>query len=123
MFIYVSGPYSPKGATSSEDAASQIAANIDRANKIGIALAEMGHAPFTPHMNCQGWEDLHGVSREVTMKVCGEWIARCDALFFIAPSTGANWERGIAEQLGRPVYESLDQVPKPNVGEWQQAEV
>ena len=38
MFISVSGPHSPKGATSSEDAASQIVANVDRANKIGITL-------------------------------------------------------------------------------------
>lgn len=53
------------------------------------------------------------------MRVCGEWVARCDALFFIAPSAGANWERQIAEQLGKPVYDSFDQVPKPNITEWQ----
>ncbi|MBX7144329.1 MAG: DUF4406 domain-containing protein [Oligoflexia bacterium] len=115
MFIYVSGPYSAKDPTSAEDAAAQIKANIDRAREVGIRLAEMGHNPFIPHTNCQGWEDLHGVSREVAMRVSLDWVAHCESLFFIGPSRGANMERELAVSLGHPVYERLEDVPPPNL--------
>lgn len=118
MFIYVSGPYSPKNASSPEDANQQIKENVARANEVGIKLAEMGHNPFIPHTNCQGWEDFHGVSRETAMRVCLEWVGRCDALYFIASSRGANMERSEAEKLQLPIYERLEDVPKPQLDDW-----
>jgi hypothetical protein len=59
----------------------------------------------------EGWEDRHGVERELALEVCERWVARCDALFFAGSSPGAEREREVAVRLGIPVYRDLEDVP------------
>jgi len=111
MFIYVSGPYSASAGTPSGEQAAAIAANARKANEVALALVERGHSPFVPHTMMSGWEDRHGVPRKVAMRVCREWVARCDAIFVIGASPGADAELAVAEARQLPVYRRLEEVP------------
>lgn len=112
MYIYVSGPYSAPRGLAPEAARARVAENIDRANAIGLELLEKGHVPFVPHTMMRGWEDEHQVSREAALEVCHRWVDRCDALFFMGPSPGADSERKRAVERGVPIYRALEDVPK-----------
>jgi hypothetical protein len=115
MFIYVSGPYSaPPGTTGAERAAA-IAANVDVANDVALELVRLGHVPFVPHTMMAGWEERYGVAREVAMEVCHRWVERCDAIYVIAPSPGADSELQAALAAGIEVFRALDEVPSAAV--------
>lgn len=103
--IFVAGPYGdnqPKKV---------IAANVQRARDVGKELALKGHFPFIPHTMLHGWETDHRFTVENFKSIDFKWLEFCDALFFIAPSTGANIEKEIATQRGLQIFKSLDQVP------------
>lgn len=110
MFIYVSGPYapSPDAGVPARDAA--IRANILRANDVALDLVRMGHIPFVPHTMLAGWEDRYGISRERTMDVCHRWVERCDAIYVIDSSPGADSELAVATARGMPVFRSLAEL-------------
>lgn len=111
MFIYVSGPYTagPDAEASARGAA--VRANIDRANDVALALVRMGHIPFVPHTMMAGWEDRHGVRRAQTMDLCHRWVERCDAIYVIGRSPGADSELALATARAMPVFRSLAEVP------------
>jgi Domain of unknown function (DUF4406) len=111
MFIYVSGPYSPPAGGAPELNEQAIATNVKRANAVALLLVGAGHAPFVPHTMMFGWEDRDGVPRDLAMRVCREWVTRCDAIFVIGSSPGADMELEVAEQHGLAVYRSLEEVP------------
>ena len=77
MFIYVSGPYSAPAGVSGPERESAIQANVDRANDVALELVRLGHVPFVPHTMMAGWEERHGVARDVAMEVCHRWVERC----------------------------------------------
>jgi hypothetical protein len=110
MFIYVSGPYS---ARATEDTAkkNEIDANVKAANAAAIAIAKKGHFPFVPHTMMRGWEDEENVDRTLALNICKKWVEKCDALYFIATSPGADIERGVAEGLHIPIYFNLNNIP------------
>jgi hypothetical protein len=108
MLIYVAGPYMPHGLDPKSAEAQQIINNnIQRANEIAINIAKMGHTPFIPHTMMRGWEDGGVLSRDDIERLCHDWLKKCDGLYFIAPSPGAEKERKIAEDMGIPVIEDL----------------
>jgi hypothetical protein len=114
MRIYVAGPYDPKQAKSTHDAPRIAHQNVQKAAEIGLALWKMGHNPYVPHfghyLNIISDEDLTGfMGRDF------EWLDACDALYFIAPSNGANRELERAKQRGMPIFYSLEQVPAPEL--------
>lgn len=111
MFIYVSGPYSAgsDAEPSARDAAVQ--ANIERANQIALELVRLGHVPFVPHTMMAGWEDRLGIPRELALEVCHRWVERCDAIYVIGSSPGADSELAVAETHGLTVFRGLDDVP------------
>jgi len=90
--------------------------NVDKAIQVAVQLLAKGHYPFIPHLThyveewtkCSGlelsWEDY--IAWDVV------WLQECDALYYIAPSRGADLEREIAEYLGKAIYESMDDVPE-----------
>lgn len=115
MFIYVSGPYSPsKNVADYEERNRQIEENVSKANEVALAILQKGHVPFVPHTMMKGWEERYGVDRETMMKISDLWVAKCDALYFIAPSPGANAEKKCAIQNNLKIFEDIEQIPPAN---------
>jgi hypothetical protein len=107
MRIYIAGPY---GDQLPKD---QIRRNVEAADNVARALAKMGHTPFCPHKMTWGWEDDPELDKDDFLRIDLEWLELCDALFFIAPSPGADIERREAERRGIKVFTKLEEVP-PN---------
>ena len=115
--IYVAGPYSASTADERE-------ANTNRAIDVAHALYAKGHNPFIPHLSHYTNERalLHGISLAEAAGmtehafwldfVDREWLQACEALFYIAPSKGADMELAWAQEWRMPVYRSLDEVPR-----------
>ena len=108
--IYVAGPLS--GPTPDD-----VMKNVEFGMYYGAALIAKGWAPFVPHLfefldkyQADGYQDGR-IPYEKWMVMDFEWIRRCDALFLIAPSPGANRELSLAETLGKPIYRCMDEVP------------
>jgi hypothetical protein len=112
LFVYVSGPYSPGSAErDAEERSASIRSNVQKANDAAIAIAKKGHFPFVPHTMFLGWEDLEEVSRSLVMEMCHAWLRRCDALYFMEASPGAQSELELAMERRLPVYQELDAIP------------
>ena len=112
MRIYVSGPYSPTPEESaSGHGATAIDRNIETANTIAMELAKKGHYPFVPHTMLRGWEDVYNLPRELALTICYQWVRKCDALYFIGSSSGAEHERMLATELSLPIYRDINDVP------------
>jgi len=111
MRIYVAGPYTGRSAL-------QINANVHDADVAGREILAMGHAPFVPHTMTRGWEDdarfqhdPEDLSTSDFLRMDFEWLRLCDGLLFLGPSPGALAERALAEAIGIPVYESIEEIP------------
>ena len=113
MHIYVSGPYSAPGEPPSKRQR-QIERNIETADEIAVRIAQKGHLPFVPHTMMRGWEDGNKVERSRALDICKRWVEKCDALFYISKSPGAEEERQIAVSLGLPVYRHIGDIPGAN---------
>ena len=110
MRIYVAGPYNPRGADT-HDAARIANHNVQAAIKIAIELIKKGHNPYVPHLT----HYLHIESDvafpgEKWYEMDNEWLDYCDALFYIAPSVGADLELKRVKSQGKPAYFSLEEV-------------
>lgn len=113
LYIFVSGPYSPPADEICNDKRKIITEeNIRKADEIARALTAKGHFPFVPHTMYRGWEDYYKVPHKLVMNTCYSWIKKCDALYFIASSPGADSERQIAIQLNLPIYKTIKEIPE-----------
>lgn len=111
LYIYVSGPYSAPEELDGKAKRSRIKDNIEAADSYARQLARKGHFPFVPHTMMRGWEDAKGFPREPAMQICHQWVKKCDALFYIGSSPGAESERQQAVRHGLRIYRSVDDVP------------
>jgi len=112
IFIYISGPYSaPKIEKNQNVRQHIILQNIQKANNIALAIVKKGHIPFVPHTMMRDWGDVHQISRNKVLKVCHKWVEKCDALFFINSSDGADSEYNVAKDLNLTIYRNLDEIP------------
>lgn len=108
MRIYVAGPMTAETAELRLQ-------NVHRAMDVALGLFQKGHDPVVPHLSF--FLDEFAKKRGVTIPY--EWWIRttqdlmltCDALFYIAPSPGADREQAIMAQLGRPTFTELIDVP------------
>lgn len=113
--IFVAGPYGDNQPPEI------IANNVQRARDVGKELALKGHYPFIPHTMLHGWETDQRFTIDNFKAIDLKWLEFCDALFFIAPSTGANFEKEIAARKGLQIFTSMGAVPdvtiikKPNI--------
>lgn len=109
--IYVMGPYTAETWDGK-------LRNTQRAMDVGVALIQKGHTPFIPHLTHYLDERAkqHGIELPNTFWYHYDfhWMPLCAAGFWIASSPGADQERAIMEQLGRPIYTDLNQVPDIN---------
>lgn len=103
--IFVAGPYGDNQPPE------VIAANVERARNVGKELALKGHFPFIPHTMLHGWETDGRFTVDHFKRIDFTWLDSCDALFFIAPSPGANLEKEIATKKGLQIFTSLESVP------------
>lgn len=114
MRIYVAGPYSPK-SNDKHKCIQEAAYNVDRAIRTALKLIEKGHHPFVPHLShyihinpaCK--KDLgQEFYYEFDNSFLDHWA---EALFYIAPSFGADNELLRAKKLGLRIFYSLEEVP------------
>ena len=110
--IYVAGPY--RAATRDD-----IARNIDAARSVGISAAALGWFPVIPHANTAHMElDLPGLGDDFWLAGTLEMMERCDAVVLIPGwqnSAGTRGEIIRAEELGIPVFRTLDALPSASV--------
>ena len=104
--IYVAGPITSEDPEIVEQ-------NIENARAIGRRILQLGHLPYVPHAHFSNWEidtnEMYDLLQLHGEDVLEKWA---DALFFIAPSNGANAERAKAEKLGLKIFTSLGQIPR-----------
>jgi hypothetical protein len=111
MRIYVAGPYKPRG-NDMHDAARLVYHNTRKAILIGIELIKKGHNPYIPHLTHYiHIESDVGWPPEKWIELDNEWLDYCDALYYIAPSGGADRELERAKSQNKPIYYSLEEVP------------
>lgn len=108
MKIYIAGPYSAKNESEMEN-------NSNKAIDAGIEVYKKGHIPFIPHLT--HWVDRRCKSTNVSLEYEDyiqwdiEWLKTCDALIYLGSSTGVDQELKIAEDYGKPVFRSLNEIP------------
>lgn len=103
--IYVAGPITSHNKEIVKN-------NICNAKKIGEEILKLGHLPYVPHTHFSDWDlDIHDFYE--VFQLHGEDLLEkwADALYFIAPSRGANREKEKAEKLGLKIFTSLDEIP------------
>ena len=107
MIIGVAGPYSA-------ETAEQRQFNLDRMNKVGARLLELGHTPVIgmnaaiPVLEQSNVKDRYTSIMNISLAVIGA----CDALLLLDESPGANMERDLILAKGRPVFNSIDEIIK-----------
>lgn len=101
--IYVAGPF-----TAMSDAARRD--NISRASTIGWQLMRKGHRAHVPHAATCRWHGRLGREpiMDLDLSIIDAWAS---ALFYMAPSLGADVELARAEENGLVIFRSLEEVP------------
>ncbi len=99
--IYVAGPITA-------DSTKQSTIHNNLGKSIGEFLRSKGHTVFIPHnyeavLGDEEYEEI----LKLDFSIIKEWA---QALFVIHPSPGANREAALAEELGLPIFRSLDEV-------------
>lgn len=113
MKIYVAGPYTA-------DALEQIDANVQRAIDAGIHIWKKGHFPYIPHL--LHWVDVRAAELDAPMGWVdymlwdAPWLDDCDALLLLAESKGARIELKRAEDEGKTIFRSLEEIPSVERG-------
>lgn len=107
MRIYVAGPYT--GTTGS---LTERAANAATAITVGKSLIKKGHYPFIPHLTHYVEEDGgERLDYETYLAWDISFLRTCEGLLRIpGHSPGADREEKIAQEMGIPVWYSLDEV-------------
>ena len=112
LTIYCAGPYSA-------DTEAGRLANTQKAMEIALELIKKGCYPYVPHLShfLDTYARYRGTDLpwEFWMEFDDVWLTKCDALYYISSSRGADIELARAKELGKQIFYSLDEVPK--VGE------
>ena len=97
--IYIAGPYT-----------GEVGANVQNAMRAFHDLADMGFYPFCPHIDFL-LEVQRSRPYEFWIEQCLHWVAKCDAVYRLAGnSPGADREVKRAEELGIPVFHTVQQL-------------
>lgn len=99
--VYVAGPYAGSGSEM---------INIRNACDVGSQLLNRGFYPFVPHL-CGFWHFLAPRIREDWTEYLLHWLEVCDAVLRLeGESPGSDVEVARAEELGIPVFHSIDEL-------------
>jgi hypothetical protein len=104
--VYVAGPYRGKTAWA-------IACNIHAARVLGAEVALAGAYPVIPHSNTSHMDGL--TPDAFWLDGTLELMVRCDAAIFTPDwqrSSGARTEREENERIGRPTFDTIDQLKR-----------
>lgn len=108
LTIYCAGPYSAPTEHGRLD-------NTKRAMDVALELMKKGHYPYIPHLS--HFLDVYAQEKQIQLpweywlnfdKV---WLEKCDALYFIGSSPGADKEIGWAKEMGLKIFYSMEEVP------------
>ncbi len=116
LVIYIAGPYSAPTLAERET-------NTRRAMDVFLALLARGHYPICPHLSHYPHERhkaLLGaeIPYNVWIELDRQYLVRCDAIYYMAPSPGADDELRLARKCGKIVFENMDEVPDLTGSEW-----
>ena len=108
LLIYVAGPYTG-------DSREAIDGNVNKAIDAGIEIFKKGHHPYVPHLT----DLVDRRARETGIDMSwadfiawdDPWLRKCDALFLIAESRGANIELEEARKMGKTIFLSMAEIP------------
>lgn len=109
LHIFIASPYTAPCRCEKE-------ANVNRSLYIATRLLEKGHQPFAPLLS-HYWDEFAawGLGRDISyerwLSWCLSWVEQCQALYYLAPSPGADRELARAEELGLLVFRALEDVP------------
>jgi hypothetical protein len=104
LLIFVAGPYSD----ASEE---RRRLNVRRIHQTVKDLILKGHAILECHSLEHALYADPDLSHAHFLAQTLTWLSRCDAMFFVASSPGADLELARAESLGMPIFRSLEDVP------------
>jgi len=102
--IYIAGPF--RGAS-----AWAVHQNIERAEALAYQVWEAGFVALCPHNNTRHFDGT--LTDEVWLKGDLELLSRCDAVLTVPgwqSSRGTVAEVEYAQQLGLPVFETLNEL-------------
>lgn len=110
MLFYVAGPLSNGTGVCLEE-------NVVKAVEVAEQLYERGHYAFVPHLTMYQHEIIQQI-RPGYVPEYNRWLDydieilwRCDALFYIGSSKGADIEKAAAQDKEIPIYTNMDDVP------------
>jgi hypothetical protein len=111
MRIYVAGPYSPS-CHDHNNCIKEVEMNVRHAITVGNELIRRGHTVFVPHLSHYQANAPNGRHDWPWYEMDNTFIDHwAEALFYIAPSIGADAERARAEKRGLKIYTKLNDVP------------
>ena len=98
--VYIAGPYTKD----------DVAQNVRKAVLAGDRLAQAGYVPFIPHLT-HFWHLLCPHLWAFWMIQDMQWLEACDCVLRLpGESVGADREVERAQELGIPVYSSVEAV-------------
>lgn len=100
--VYVAGPYSQ----------GDVAVNVRNAYKAANHLADLGFAPFVPHAT-HFWHMLFPRPYEFWLDLDNQFLPFCQAVLRLpGPSSGADNEVLLAQNLNIPVFTNIGDLMK-----------
>jgi hypothetical protein len=106
MIIAVAGPYT----ANTPDERNQ---NLAKLNSAALAVLQKGHIPLVglhsalPILDSIPEQDRYEVVMQISMAV----MKACEAILYLGPSKGADREKNYFEELGLPVFTSVNDLP------------
>jgi hypothetical protein len=107
MWIMVAGPISAP----TED---KRKLNLERLHRACLDVWQLGHVPILAHDVAEPVQSClpPGEGHEAYQQICVALAERCDGVLMVGHSQGADLEMLVFMEAGKPVWESLDEVPR-----------
>jgi hypothetical protein len=100
--IYVAGPYTKPDPC----------INTHNAIKVADRLLELGYVPHIPHLT-HFWHTVSPKPYNLWLQYDAHWVLVCDVVLRLSgESTGADGEVKLAQENGKPVVHSIDELVK-----------
>ena len=109
-YIYVAGPYMPRGNLTKQERKNVIKENILNARHAAGILSDEGVGFFCPHTHTANFEELSTADESYYLEIDEHFLNCCDALYLLPnwqTSNGSKKERALAIAQGKPVFEDI----------------